>query len=44
MAGVLVVVCLHVAMEVTRLRETEVADLAPVRFLPTVDSLVFGEG
>ena len=41
---VLVVVRLHVAMEVARLRETKVADLAPVRLLSTVDSLVLCEG
>lgn len=40
----LIVMCLHVAMEVPRLRETEITYLAPVWFLPTVDSLVFGEG
>ena len=35
---------LHVAMKVARLRESQAADLAAVRFLTTVDPLVFGEG
>ena len=34
---------LHVAVQVTRLREAEIAYLAPVGFLSTVDTLVFGE-
>ena len=43
-AGGSVVVGLHVAMEVARLREPEVADLAAVGFLAAVDPLVLGEG
>ena len=34
---------LHVAVEVTGLREPEVADLAAIRLLPAVDALVLGE-
>lgn len=41
----LVVVCvgLHVAMEITRLGEAEIAHLAAVGLLPAVDPLVLGE-
>ena len=36
-------VSLHVAVEVPRLREPKIADLAPIRLLPAVDPLVLGE-
>ena len=35
---------LHVAVKITRLKESLAADLAVVRFLTAVDPLVFGEG
>ncbi len=38
-----VVVGLHVSVEVSRLGKAEVTDLAAVRFLSAVDSLVLGE-
>ncbi len=38
-----VIMCLHVSVEIARLREAEIADLAAVWFLTAVDSLVFGE-
>ena len=35
---------LHVAMEVSRLGESQVADLAAIRLVSSVDALVLGEG
>ncbi len=40
---VLVIMCLHVSMEVTRLGESEITDLTTVGFFPTVNSFVLGE-
>lgn len=39
-----VVVSLHMAVEISRLGKSEIADFTAVRFFPAVDSLVFGEG
>lgn len=36
--------CLHVAVEVSRLGESQVADLAAIRLVSGVDALVLGKG
>lgn len=36
--------CLHVAVEVSRLGESQVADLAAIRLVACVDALVLGKG
>lgn len=39
-----IVVSLHVAMEITRLGKSKIADFATIRFFSTMDSLMLGEG